>query len=162
MAILANDTVRTVLQIVLAIVIVVLGYLLYRSIRGPQEVFEREQALTEVTRERMGYLRDAMRSYDREYGRFPTTLDSVVTIIKTDSLFVAKRDSIFEFAEGESFVADSLPYSPRNGQRFGLTVVRDDSTNVEVYLLNDPSSGDFIGTDDPTRAAGMLNAASWE
>lgn len=162
MAILANDTVRTVLQVVLAIVIIVLGYMLYRSIRGPQEVFEREQELTEATRERMGYVRDAMRSYEREYGRFPTTLDSVVTIIKTDSLFTARRDSIFELEEGMTFNVDSLPYSPRNGQRFDLTVARDDSTNVEVYLLEDPASGDFIGTDDPTRAAGMLNAASWE
>lgn len=162
MAILANDTVRTVLQIVLAIVIVVLGYMLYRSIRGPQEIFEHEQELTEATRERMGYVRDAMRGYEREYGRFPTTIDSVVTIIKTDSLFVAKRDSIFELQDGMTFDTDSLVYSPRDGQRFDLTVARDDSTGVEVYLLKDPASGDFIGTDDPARAAGMLNAASWD
>lgn len=161
MAILANNTVRTVLQIVLAIVIVVLGYVLYRSIRGPQEVFEREQALTELTRERMGYLRDAMRGYEREYGRYPTTLDSLVMAIETDSFLVAKRDSIFAIPEGATFNPDSLVRSPRDG-RFNLTVVQDDSTGVIVYLLEDPASEDFIGTDDPTRAAGMLNAASWE
>ncbi len=66
MAILANDTVRTVLQIVLAIVIVVLGYVLYRSIREPAETYEREQRLTELTRERMEYVRDAMRAYERQ------------------------------------------------------------------------------------------------
>jgi len=163
MATLANDTVRTVLQIVLAIVIVVLGYVLFRTIREPQEAFEREVELAEVSRERMGLIRDAMRSYEREYDRFPTTLDSLVMLIKTDSLFVAKRDSIFELGEGQTFVADSLPFSPRPGiDRFALTVVRDDSTGTEVYLLEDPGSDDYIGTDNPERAAGALNAASWE
>ena len=161
MAILANDTVRTVLQIVLAIVIVVLGYVLYSSIRGPQEAYERELALTETTRARMGTIRDAMRSYERQYDRFPTTLDSLMMAIEADSFFVARRDSIFDLAEGATINTDSLPYSPRDG-RFDLTVVRDDSTGVEVYLLEDPASDDFIGTDDPSRAAGMLNAASWE
>jgi type II secretory pathway pseudopilin PulG len=163
MAILANETVRTVLQIVLAIVIVVLGYVLFRTIREPQEAFEREQALTELSRERMGLIRDAMRSYEREYDRFPTTLDSLVMAIETDSFLVAKRDSIFELAEGETLTPDSLPFSPRPGvDRFELTVVRDDSTGTEVYLLEDPGSDDYIGTDNPERAAGALNAASWE
>lgn len=161
MAILANDTVRTVLQIVLAIVIVVLGYVLYRSIRGPAEAFEREQALTEITRERMGYLRDAMRGYERRYDRYPTTLDSLVMAIKTDSFMVAKRDSIFDLTEGQTLDPDSLIYSPRDG-RFDLTIVRDDSTGAMVYLLEDPASEDFVGTDDLARASGQLNAASWE
>jgi type II secretory pathway pseudopilin PulG len=161
MAILANDTARTVLQIVLAIVIVVLGYVLFRSIREPAEVYERELALTEITRERMSTIRTAMRSYERQYDRYPSTLDSLVAAIETDSFFVAKRDSIFELGEGERLNLDSVVVSPRDG-RFDLTVVRDDSTNVTVYLLEDPGSDDYIGTDDPERAAGMLNAASWE
>lgn len=161
MAILANDTARTAVQIVLAVVIAVLGFLLYRTIRAPQEAFEREQALTELTRERMSLIRDAMRSYEREYDRFPMTLDSLVTAIRTDSFFVAKRDSIFELEEGETLELDSVLFSPRDG-RFNLTVVRDDSTGTEVYLLEDPGSEDYIGTDNPDRAAGALNAASWE
>ena len=162
MALLANNTARSAIQIVLAIVIIVLGFVLYRTIREPYEAFERELELQAEARERMAYIRDAMRAYDRQYDRFPTTLDSLVTIIETDSFFVAKRDSIFELREGETIEVDSLPFSPRaGGQRFNLTVVRDDSTNVEVYLLEDPGSEDYIGTDDPARAAGALNAASW-
>jgi type II secretory pathway pseudopilin PulG len=161
MAILANDTVRNVLQIVLAIVIVVLGYVLFRSIREPAEAYERELALTEITRERMSTIRTAMRTYERQYDRYPATLDSLILAIERDSFFVAKRDSIFELGEGEALNLDSVVVSPRDG-RFNLTVVRDDSTNVAVYLLEDPGSDDYIGTDDPERAAGMLNAASWE
>lgn len=162
MAILANNSVRTGLQVVLAIVILALGYFLYRTIREPQEAYERELALDDATRARMATLRDAMRSYERQYDRYPGTLDSLMQAIRTDSFFVAKRDSIFELQEGETLELDSVLYTPRTGERFNLEVVRDDSTGVTVYLLEDPASDDYIGTNDPSRAAGMLNAASWE
>ncbi len=159
MAILANNSVRTGLQVVLAIVILALGYVLYRTIREPQEAYERDLALAEASRARMSDIRSAMRTYERQYDRYPTTLDSLVQIVKTDSFFVAKRDSIFALENRGTFYPDSLPFSAR-GQRFNLTVV--DTSDVAVYLLEDPGSDDFIGTDDPSRAAGMLNAASWE
>jgi type II secretory pathway pseudopilin PulG len=161
MSFLANNTARTAIQVVLAIVILVLGFVLFRTIREPYEAFEQQQELTAEARERMAYIRDAMRAYEREYDRFPTTLDSLVMLIESDSFLVAKRDSIFQLIEGDKVEVDSLPYSPRTGEQFDLTVVRDDSTNVEVYLLEDPTSDDYIGTDDPGRAAGALNAASW-
>lgn len=161
MAILANNTVRTAIQVVLAIVIVVLGYVLFRTIREPQEAFEREQAVTEATRARMVDIRAAMRAYEQQYDRYPSTLDSLVQAIKTDSFFVARRDSIFGLDEGARFTPDSLLYTARPGRpRFELTVV--DTSDVAVYLLEDPASDDRIGTDNPSRAAGMLNAASWE
>lgn len=159
MAILANNAVRTGLQIALAIVIVVLVYVLFRTIQEPQQAYERELAVTEATRARMADVRTAMRTYERRHRRYPTSLDSLVQIVKTDSFFVARRDSIFRLEDGRPFHPDSLPFSAR-GQRFSLTVV--DTSDVAVYLLEDPGSNDYIGTDDPSRAAGMLNAASWE
>ncbi|MEM1041588.1 MAG: hypothetical protein AAGI91_03070 [Bacteroidota bacterium] len=110
----------------------------------------------------MGHIRDGMRGYEFRYDRFPSTLDSLLTAIRTDSFMVAKRDSIFGLEEGEMLDLDSLLFSSRGGERFDLNVVRDDSTGVTVYLLEDPNSDNFVGTDDPERAAGMLNAASWE
>ena len=162
MAILANNAVRTGLQVVLALVILALVFVLYRTIREPQEAYERELEITEATRMRMIDLRDAMRTYEQRYDRYPGTLDSLITAIKTDSFLVAKRDSIFNLAERDDpFSPDSLPFAARPGRpRFELTVV--DTSEVAVYLLRDPASDDFIGTDDPRRAAGMLNAASWE
>ena len=162
MAILANSAVRTGLQVVLALVILVLGYVLYRTIREPQEAYERDLAIAEATRTRMADVRTAMRTYERRADRYPGTLDSLVQIVKADSFFVAKRDSIFGVAERNgAFDPDSMIYSTRPGNpRFNLTVV--DTSDVAVYLLEDPGSDDFIGTDDPRRAAGMLNAASWE
>ena len=162
MAILANSAVRTGVQVVLALVILVLGYVLFQTIVEPQRAYERELAIADATRARMADVRTAMRTYERRTDRYPGTLDSLVQIVKTDSFFVAKRDSIFNVAERETaFNPDSMIYSTRAGNpRFNLVVV--DTSDVAVYLLEDPGSDDFIGTADPRRAAGMLNAASWE
>jgi|GEM_PF-812565 len=161
MAILANSTVRTVVQLVLAVVILVLGYLLYETIAGPQRVFQQEQAITDTSRQRMDYLRRALTAYQREYGGYPASLDSLAQVIQTDSLFVARRDSIFQVVErGQVPPVDSLVRSAR-GPRFEYAAVRD-TTGQWVYLLRDPVTGDSIGTRDATRATGLRNVASWE
>lgn len=161
MALLANPTVRTVVQVVLTVVILVLAYVLYETIAGPQREFLREQRITEISRERMDHLRRALITFDRRYRGYPPTLDSLLQVIRTDSYFVARRDSIFGLAPGQTIDLDSLIYSSR-GPRFEYVAVRDDTLNVWVYLLRDPVTGDSIGTADPARATGLRNAASWE
>jgi len=162
MAILANSTVRTVLQIVLAVVIVVLAYVLYETIRSPQREFAREQEITQESRQRMDYLRRALVAYNRQYTGYPSTLDSLAHVIETDSLFVARRDSIFALREQQTLPpVDSLIRSAR-GPRFEYFVAHDDTANVWTYLLRDPATGDSIGVSDPRRATGYRNVASWE
>ena len=84
----------------------------------------------------------------------PHLLVSLVMWLNTDSTMVAGADSIF----GAGFMPDSLPFSPRTGNRFELAVV--DTTRTATYRLDDPDSDDYIGTlsGDVTQ----LNAASWE
>lgn len=145
---------RLGIQIVLAIAIVGLAFFLYQSITKPWERVERQREMTERTRARMDDIRSALIRYEREEGRYPLTLDSLVTYIGTDSLLQAEADSIF----GADFNLDSLLYSPRTGQPFEYAV--NDTARVKTYLLEDPDSDDAIGTlePDPTR----LNASNWE
>ena len=145
---------RTALQLVLAIVIVGLAYFLYVSITEPYEAIERQREVTQLTRERMGDVRQALGVYQRANQRYPGSLDSLVMFIETDSLAVARRDSIF----GAGFVPDSLPFSPRTGARFEYAV--NDTGRVAIYLLQDPDSDDHIGSLTPDIT--LLNAASWE
>ena len=142
------------IQVFLAIVIAGLAYWLYVSITEPWEAVERQQELTEQTRARMDDIRVALINYQRQYNRYPLTLDSVVTYVRTDSVISARQDSVF----GPGFTADSMVYSPRSGQMFEYAV--NDTARVKTYRLKDPNSNDQIGTldPDPTR----LNAASWE
>ncbi len=146
--------IQKVIQVVLAIAIVGLSYLLYISITEPYEAVVHRKEVTEQTRNRMSEVRSAMITFERENHYFIHTLDSLQMWLASDSVIMANADSLF----GEGFLVDSLIFSPRTGKMFELTVP--DTTDVHIYLLSDPDSDDHIGSlgDDVTR----LNAASWE
>ena len=142
------------IQVVLAIVIVVLSYVLYTSIVEPYQRVLRAKEVTEMTRARMDQVRTAMIMYERSNDRYVTSLDSLVTWLRTDSVSIATSDSVF----GGPVDLDSLAFSPRTGSEFMLQV--NDTSSVKIYLLSDPDSEDYIGSllGDITR----LNASSWE
>lgn len=154
----SRNTARSFLQVFLALVIAGLSYYLYHSITAPYEKVERQRELTEMTRQRMKQVRTAMVRHNEARDGYPHTLDSLVEFVKTDSLLVNARDSVFDLAEGAEFNPDSLPYSPRTGNKFILEV--NDTLETPTYVLRDPDSRDSIGTvgADITE----LNAASWE
>jgi hypothetical protein len=154
----SRNTVRTLLQVFLALVIAGLAYYLYYSITAPYEVIERQREMTQLTRERMTQIRTAMVHHNEVRDGYPHSLDSLVEFVKTDSLLVNARDSVFGISEGSEFNPDSLPYSPRTGNRFVLEV--NDTLETPTYVLRDPDSGDSIGTVTPDITE--LNAASWE
>ena len=150
---MASNSLRVGLQILLWVLIVGLSYVLYRSITEPYEEIERQQALTEMTRQRMDKVRQVAIQYEAQYDRFPGTLDSLVMFAMQDSAFRLVRDSVLG-----SLSIDSLKFSPRTGKMW--TYTSNDTSRVATYLLEDPDSDDRIGTllADIT----LLNAASWE
>lgn len=151
---MASKQVRTGIQVVLGLVIIALAYFLYYSITEPYDRIERQQELTERTRQRMSHIRTALIDYDRDSASFPDSLALLRQHIERDSILSTRQDSVF----GGSIDLDSLFYSPRTGNRFLYTL--SDTGRVETYLLEDPDTDDKIGTltGDPT----MTNAASWE
>jgi len=153
MAIRSQGT-RTGIQVGLGILIIVLAYFLYRSITEPYDRIERQQQLTEQTRERMSNIRQALIDYERDSTTYPNTLDTLLMHMERDTVLSTRQDSIF----GGPVNLDSLLYSPRSGNKFQYTV--SDTGRVETYLLEDPNSDDQIGTlsGDPTQT----NVASWE
>lgn len=149
-----TEQIRTGIQVLLGLLILVLGYFLYVSITEPYERVERQQELTEQTRQRMGNIRTALIDYERDSTRFPDSLDLLLPHIRNDSVLSTQQDSVF----GGEINLDSLFYSPRTGNRFKYAV--SDTGRTETYLLEDPDTDDQIGTlsGDPTQT----NAASWE
>lgn len=142
------------IQVLLGVVILGLGYLLYQSIREPYKEVERQKALTELTRARMDHVRVSLRSYESQNKRFPSTLDSLMTYVRAAPNVRRHLDSL---SRGTANV-DSMVYSPRNGQKFEYAV--NDTSRVIVYYLKDPASDDVIGSRDPDIT--QLHAASWE
>ncbi len=149
-----SQNTRTIIQVALGILILCMGYYLYHSITEPWAAVERQEELTERTRMRMSNVRAALIRYDESNGRFPGTLDSLHTWVRTDSAMQAHRDSLF----GSAANLDSFIFSPRTGAAFEYEV--NDTSRVMVYLLSDPDSDDEIGTLEPDPTG--LNAASWE
>lgn len=149
-----------ILSIVLGIIIIVLGYWLYRSIVAPyQEVVEREQ-MTERVRHQMKNVSSALIRYERNHDEFPPTeggLDTLVQYLKTDSLMKAQGDSLFQPLQ-DSYNPDSLIYSPRPPHpKFEYTL--NDTLRPQIYLLEDPATDDKIGSMENTTD---LNAPNWE
>ncbi len=138
---------KTAIQIVLALVIVVLGYFIYDSIMEPvrfrQEVQQREAAIIQTLKD----IREVQRSHRSRYQRFTADIDSLVMfynldslavvraigsvpdtlteteavrlgIVQRDTIWVAAKDSLLRHA---TYPIDSLPYVPYGyGQRFEM------------------------------------------
>ncbi|MDR4989257.1 MAG: hypothetical protein RG741_10515 [Bacteroidales bacterium] len=138
---------KTVVQIALAIVIIVLVYFVYESIMEPvrfrQEVQVREREIIE----RLKDIREVQRSHRSRYQRFTADLDSLVLfyqldslaliraighvpdtlteseavrlgIVQRDTLWVAARDSLLRNVR---YSIEDLPYVPYGqGKRFEM------------------------------------------
>jgi len=151
---------NNIITIVLAVLIVVLSWFLYRSLVEPyQRVIEEEQ-MVERERHRMELVRDVLVQYERRRGNFPPTeggLDSLVSFLKTDSLMTARGDSMFTFMEPSTYNPDSIVYSPRPPHsKFEYTF--NDTIRPTLYLLENPNSEDAIGSLERTT---LRNAPNW-
>ncbi|MCF8335519.1 MAG: hypothetical protein K9H65_02845 [Bacteroidales bacterium] len=81
---------KTVLQIILAIVIIGLGYGLYKSIQTPIEFRQVKQQRYDATIQKLKNIRTAQLAYKDEYGTFTGSFDTLIDFVNNDSLRVVK------------------------------------------------------------------------
>ena len=133
---------RTVIQILLFIVAVVLTYLIYQSIQRPIDFEKAKEVRYEATIEKLKDIRKAQLAYKDVYGKFTGSFDTLVNSILhdsirnvraigqlTDSMIEAKisekkaiqmgliirdtkKKSVLERLIGENFDANTLRYVP--------------------------------------------------
>lgn len=154
------ETRNKIITIALGVVIIFLGYYLYRSIIDPyQEVLE-QQEMNQRVQHRMTLVRDALIQYRNEEGTFPPTdggLDSLENFLKTHPRMIAEGDTLFRERPPSTYNPDSLRYSPRPPHNeFQYTL--NDTLRPQIYLLEDPDSDRRIGDLERTT---LLNAPSW-
>ncbi len=138
---------KTILQILLVLVIVALGYLIIQSIMEPVNFNKEAEKREKEIIERLKTIKDAQVAHRTRYNSFNSDLDSLVRFIKTDSLQtilaigvppegmteaeavkkgivkrIASWNSVMsQVFTGKGFSLDSLPYVPYgNGQRFKM------------------------------------------
>jgi hypothetical protein len=134
---------KAIIQIVLVLVIVVLGYLIFESIMEPvrfnQETARREAMIIQ----RLKDIRQVQVAHRSRYGRFNSDLDSLIRFVRRDSLSVIRafgnvpdtlteaeavkrgivqRDTVWINASDSllrtaRYPIDSLPYIPFSGGR---------------------------------------------
>jgi len=77
---------RTVIQIVLFIVALVLAYFIYQSIQRPIDFQKAKDARYEVTIERLKNIRKAELAYKDVYGKFTGSWDTLINFVMNDSV----------------------------------------------------------------------------
>ena len=133
---------RTIIQILLAIVAVGLVFFIYKGIQDPIDFEKAKDSRYTLTIEKLKDIRKAQLAYKEVYGRFTGSWDTLVNFVKYDSLRNVRkigeltdsmieaglserramregliirdtiRESVLETVFGKSFDADQLRYIP--------------------------------------------------
>lgn len=155
---------KTTIQIVLGIVIVVFSYMIYDSIMGRIEFEKLAKERRDAVIERLKDIRTAQLAYKNENGEFAKDFDKLITWVKTgkiqvikqigdaeDSLAVARgeviRDTVYVPAidtvfsatyigSRKNFYLDSLPIIPNSdGDKFEIDAGEITRNNVKVKVF---------------------------
>ena len=77
---------KTVIQIVLVITIIVLGFFIWESIQKPIRFKQAYEFRKGKVVERLEHIRDAQVAYKSVYNRYTSSFDTLIHFLKTDSL----------------------------------------------------------------------------
>ncbi len=144
--------------IVLPIIIVLLGYLIYRSVQEPVEFNKAKEFREKIAIERLKDIRTLEVAYKTKHGRYTASFDTLldfynngmITVIRQigsldDSLAVAQkrvfRDSVKlavkdTLLKRNGFIIDSIQYIPFSGkQKFEMKAIIGKVSGVDVPLF---------------------------
>lgn len=158
---------KILIFVVLPVIVLILGYLIYKSVQEPV-VFERQRKAREsVCIERLKDIRTLQVAYKSRYNKFTGDMDSLIdfynngqiTIIKQvgsmdDSAAVAEkrvyRDSILipvrdTLLKRNGFVVDSIAYIPfSGGQKMHMNAIIAKVSGVDVPLFEASAPFDLL------------------
>lgn len=81
---------KTAIQVVLAVAIIVLCYFLWESIQKPIRFNKEKDRIEQATIQRLKDIRTAQLAFRSEHGRFTGDFDSLIIFLKTDSFSVVQ------------------------------------------------------------------------
>jgi hypothetical protein len=142
-----------ILKGVIVVLFGVLIYVLYQpyKIREEQEMWKKE------SRARLVDIRAGQLMYIGQYGKYATSIDSLVAYIRQKTDEGTVPEGTFKPLSTSPFVPESLLHAPESGRLYDMTAV--DTTVIKKYMVSDPDGYGSIGslTDDA-----RVNKASWE
>jgi hypothetical protein len=109
---------KTIIQILLTVAILGLGYMLIDSIRQPIRFREAQQARYDRTIQRLKDIRTAQLAYRSVHGQFAGDFDALINFVKTDSFRVVRaigfEDEEADEATREEIIRDTIRISVRD------------------------------------------------
>jgi hypothetical protein len=123
---------RTVIQVVLFIVAVVLAYFIYDSIQRPIDFDKERTARYAVTIERLKDIRKAQLAFREVNGRFTGDWDTLINFVKYDSLRIVRRIGNLTDSMVEKGITE------RRAMQMGL-IIRDTVRQSVLTTIFDPS-----------------------
>ena len=92
---------KTAIQVILAVAIIVLGYLLYESIMSPIRFVRERERREEVTIQKLKDIRTAQIAFKSEHEKYTGDFDTLITFLKSGTFTVVKAigsapDSLIE------------------------------------------------------------------
>ncbi|MDR0725746.1 MAG: hypothetical protein LBF59_07060 [Prevotellaceae bacterium] len=82
---------KTIIQIILGVIVVVLAYLLYDSLMEPIRFKEAVKYRNELVVQRLKDIRELQVAYKDRYGRYSGGFDTLINFYKNDSLKIVKQ-----------------------------------------------------------------------
>jgi len=136
-----SAAIKTTLNVVYTVVIIVLAYFLYQSVMKPIQFEKAKKFRYKATVERLKKLRDIEDAFKGKYDRYTANTDSLVDFVKNDSLVIIKAIGM---------VPDSLAmkYSLKKAEKLALErgLIERDTIKVAVKdsLLKNMSPDSII------------------
>ncbi|MDR1169713.1 MAG: hypothetical protein LBK97_02635 [Prevotellaceae bacterium] len=153
---------KTIIQIILGVIVVVLAYLLYDSLMEPIRFNKAVESRRELVVQRLKDIRELQVAYKDSYGRYSGGFDTLINFYKNDSLKIirqvgswddslavakkmvytdtiriAVKDTLFKNIAG--FSIDSIAYTPIVHEPFQLQAISFMSISKVVIPLFEAS-----------------------
>jgi hypothetical protein len=144
-------------SVILKIIIVFLIALLVYTIWEPFDIIRTDEEHRAESRTRMAILRNTQILYFTQNRTYQRDIDSLITWLTTDSLAVARQDSLIRDVTAQPVNPEDLKYSPRSHEKY--TILVDDTSSTHRYRIECPDSYGFVSDLDDVS---QLHRASWE
>jgi hypothetical protein len=149
---------KTALQIILAIIIVVLGYLLYESIMQPIRFNRDRDIRIKAAIVKLKDIRELQVAYKDVYGKYTGSFDTLIGFYKNDSFIIDKLIPVASYNTDEITEREAIKRGFIKVEKTKIAVK--DSILTPNYAINEIRIVPFTNNKEFTMAAGEVSTAS--
>ena len=149
---------KTALQIILAIIIVVLGYLLYESIMQPIRFNRDRDIRINAAIVKLKDIRELQVAYKGVYGKYTGSFDTLISFFKNDSFIIDKLIPVARYNTDEITEKEAIKKGFIKVEKTRIAVK--DSILIPNYIINEIRIVPFTNNKEFTMAAGEVSTAS--